>query len=102
MQDSTDEILKKMVTSLNANSAVQCARDAVCFDQSKVAKLSANQITSPVYVVAPTQIDYIAEIFGNQVASALNMLAFAPKIKQVAKESLIKAFGAAKTQGSKK
>lgn len=62
-------------------------------------KLRPEQISSEVFVVSPTQINYIAEIFANATADAMNMRAFAPKIRQLAEKSLRTALTAAKKQG---
>lgn len=62
-------------------------------------KLRPEQISSEVFVVAPTQINYIAEMFANSVADAMNMRAFAPKIRTLAEKSLRAALQSAKKQG---
>ncbi|MCL2331061.1 MAG: hypothetical protein FWC61_00770 [Proteobacteria bacterium] len=62
--------------------------------------LSPDQITSQVFVIAPTQISYIAEIFANSVADAMNMRAFAQKIKILAEQSLRAALTVARKQGA--
>ncbi len=67
--------------------------------QQPVKKLNPADITSDVYIVAPTQIEYIARIFGNTVADRMNMRTFAPKIRQIAEQALRHALGSAKTQG---
>ncbi len=61
--------------------------------------LDTSNITSEVYVIAPTQIEFIAKIFGDGVADAMNMRAFAPKIRQLAEQSLRAGLAAAKRQG---
>lgn len=63
--------------------------------------LNPKDITSDVYIVAPTQIEYIARLFGNTVADTMNMRTFAPKIRQIAEQALRHALTSAKTQGSK-
>ncbi|MCL2749375.1 MAG: hypothetical protein FWE50_04870 [Alphaproteobacteria bacterium] len=63
-------------------------------------RLRPEQISSEVFVVAPTQINYIAEIFANSVADAMNMRAFAPKIRTLAEKSLRSALTTAKKQGA--
>lgn len=63
-------------------------------------KLQPEQIASEVFVVAPTQINYIAEMFANSVADAMNMRAFAPKIRALAEKSLRAALQSAKKQGA--
>jgi len=67
-----------------------------------VHKLSTSDITSDVYVIAPTQIEYIAQIFGDSVADAMNMRTFSQKIKQIASASLRHALTAARHQGEGK
>lgn len=61
--------------------------------------LKTSDITSEIYTIAPTQIDYIARIFGDGVADAMNMRAFAPKIRQIAAASLRNALRAARKMG---
>jgi len=63
-------------------------------------RLRPEQISSEVFVVAPTQINYIAEIFANSVADSMNMRAFSPKIRALAEKSLRTALTAAKKQGA--
>ncbi|MDR0741646.1 MAG: hypothetical protein LBF28_02640 [Rickettsiales bacterium] len=66
-----------------------------------IQKLHISEISSEVHVIAPTQIEYIAQVFGDAVADAMNMRAFAAKIRQIAEHSLRHALGAAKKQGAK-
>lgn len=67
--------------------------------KENVQQLNTNNISSEVFVIAPTQIEYIAQIFGDAVADAMNMRTFAPKIRLIAERSLRNALGAAKKQG---
>ncbi|MBQ2005675.1 MAG: hypothetical protein II219_02595 [Alphaproteobacteria bacterium] len=67
-----------------------------------VQKLSTANITSETYTIAPSQIDYIAQIFGNTVADTMNMRTFAPKIRMIAERALRHALGAARAMGEKK
>ena len=67
--------------------------------QESVHKLNPANITSDVFIIAPTQIEYIARLFGNTVADTMNMRTFAPKIRQIAEQALRHALGAAKKQG---
>ena len=67
-----------------------------------VQQLKTESITSDVYVIAPTQIEYIAHIFGNTVADTMNMRTFAPKIRQIAEHALRHALQSAKHMGEKK
>lgn len=64
-----------------------------------VQQLNPENITSDVYIIAPTQIEYIARLFGNTVADTMNMRTFAPKIRQIAEQALRHALNAAKKQG---
>ncbi len=67
----------------------------------QVQQLKTSDITSEVFTVAPTQIEYIAQIFGDNVADAMNMRTFAPKIRQIAEDALRNALMAARRQGAK-
>lgn len=67
-----------------------------------VQKLNPANITSDVFVIAPTQIEYIAQIFGDSVADAMNMRTFAQKIRLIAEQSLRTALSAARHQGEKR
>ncbi len=66
-----------------------------------VQKLNPESITSDIYVIAPTQIEYIARLFGNTVADTMNMRTFAPKIRQIAEQALRHALGNARKMGEK-
>jgi len=66
-----------------------------------VISLSTDQITSPVFIISPTQISYIAENFASLVASTLNMRAMTPKIREIAEKSLRDALTSARKQGKK-
>lgn len=70
--------------------------------RESVHRLNPSSITSEVFVIAPTQIEYIAQIFGDSVADAMNMRTFAQKIRQIAEQSLRTALNAAKHQGEKR
>ena len=67
-----------------------------------VQNLDTESINSEVYVIAPTQIEYIAHIFGNTVADTMNMRTFAPKIRQIAEHALRHALKNAKHMGENK
>ena len=67
-----------------------------------VQELNINDITSEIYTIAPTQLDYIAKLFGDTVADTMNMRTFAPKIRQIARVALNHALKSARTQGAKK
>ena len=80
MENSIEDILKKTTPS--------------------AFKLRPEQISSEVFIVAPTQINHIAELFANSVADTMNMRAFAPKIRALAEKSLRTALQSAKKQGA--
>ena len=67
----------------------------------QIHKLNPKDITSDVFIIAPTQIEYIARLFGNTVADTMNMRTFAPKIRQIAEKALRHALNSARSQGEK-
>lgn len=64
-----------------------------------VRQLSTHDITSEIYTISPTQIEYIARVFGDSVADAMNMRAFAGKIREIANTSLRNALNSARHMG---
>ncbi|HIS71006.1 MAG TPA: hypothetical protein IAD02_03405 [Candidatus Enterousia intestinigallinarum] len=70
--------------------------------EQTVRRLNPANITSEVYIVAPTQIEYISQIFADNVADTLNLRTFAQKIRQIAEQSLRTALSAARHQGEKR
>ena len=67
--------------------------------EQQARRLNPANITSQVYIIAPTQIEYISQIFADSVADAMNMRTFAQKIPQIAEQSLRTALSAARHQG---
>ena len=67
--------------------------------RTPITELKTTDITSTVYTISPTQIEFIARIFGDSVANAMNMRAFAGKFRDVATQSLRYALDAAKHMG---
>ena len=61
--------------------------------------LKTTEITSEVYTIAPTQMEYIAALIGNTVADSMNMRAFAPKIRAIAMRALTSALKSARHMG---
>ena len=61
--------------------------------------LKHNEITSDVFVIAPSQIDIISKKFGMAVAEAMNVRPLSQKISEIANEILIKTLHNAKTMG---
>ncbi len=69
--------------------------------ESTARRLNPANITSEVFIIAPTQIEYISQIFADNVADTLNLRTFSQKIRQVAEQSLRMALNAARHQGEK-
>jgi len=67
-----------------------------------IQRLNPSNITSEVFIIAPTQIEYISRLFADSVADTMNMRTFAPKIRQIAEESLRRALNAARHMGAGK
>ena len=67
--------------------------------RTPVRPLNTTDITSEVYTISPTQIEFIARIFGDSVADTMNMRAFAPKIREIATQSLRNALIRARHMG---
>ena len=59
-----------------------------------VYRLNPSNITSEVFVIAPTQIEYISQIFADSVADAMNMRTFVQKLRT--------ALSAARHQGERR
>lgn len=74
--------------------------DIVFNMKDSIHELKPEQISSEVFVIAPTQVEYIATLMGNGVADSMNMRAFAPKIRKIAEQSLRAALASAKKQGA--
>ena len=67
-----------------------------------ITNLQPADITSDVFVIAPSQLDYIANVFGRAFAETMNMKTFTNRICQVAKDSLRTALKSAKKMGEDK
>lgn len=67
--------------------------------RTNVTELKTSDITSTVYTISPTQIDFIARIFADSVANAMNMRAFAGRFREIATQSLHNALDRAKHMG---
>ena len=67
--------------------------------RTPITELKTTDITSTVYTISPTQIEYIARIFGDSVANAMNMRAFAGKFREIANQSLRNALDHARHRG---
>ena len=67
--------------------------------KTDVQNLKAADITSDVFVISPTQIEFISQSFGDAVAAAMNVRPLSHKIREVAKDILIQTLKHAKTMG---
>ena len=61
--------------------------------------LKTEDITSEIYTIAPTQMEFIATMIGNTVADSMNMRTFAPKIRAIAMQALQSALKSARHMG---
>ena len=67
--------------------------------KNNITTLNTSDISSEVFVIAPSQIDFISEKFGDAVAEAMNMRPLSQKIRKIAAETLVKILQSAKTMG---
>ena len=67
--------------------------------RTPVTELKTSDITSTVYTISPTQLEFIARIFADSVADSMNMRAFAGKFREIANQSLKNALERAKHMG---
>ncbi len=81
--------------------AVKVFYDIVFNMKDSIAKLTPDQITSDIFIVAPTQIEHIAKLMGDTVADTMNMRTFAPKLREIAAAALKKGLASARTSGTK-
>jgi len=68
--------------------------------RENITTLSPEDITSDVFIIAPSQIDTISKNFGNAVAEAMNVRPLAGKIRQIAYEILTETLHNAKKMGA--
>jgi len=66
---------------------------------TNVQMLKHNEISSDVFIIAPSQIDIISQKFGDAVAETMNIRPLSQKIREIAAEILIKTLQEAKTMG---
>jgi len=67
--------------------------------KSGVQQLKTSEISSDVFVISPTQIEWISKNFGDAVAEAMNVKPLAQKLRQIAAETLVNVLRSAKTMG---
>jgi len=61
--------------------------------------LKRNEISSDVFIIAPSQIDAISKKFGDAVAEAMNIRPLSQKIRKIAAEILTQILQDAKKMG---
>ena len=67
--------------------------------KENVQKLDPRNISSDVFIIAPSQIDVISKKFGDAMAVAMNVRPLANKIQQMAADILLQTLREAKTMG---
>lgn len=67
--------------------------------KTNIRELKNSEISSEIFVIAPTQIDFISKTFGEAVAEAMNIRPLTDKIQAIAHETLVSALHRAKTMG---
>lgn len=67
--------------------------------QTNIRELKQSEISSEIFVISPVQIDIISKIFADAVAQEMNIRPLSEKIRQIAKETLIKTLKYAKKSG---
>ena len=67
--------------------------------RENITTLNTENISSDVFIIAPSQIDAISKKFGNAVAEAMNVRPLAGKIRQIAYEILTQTLHDAKKMG---
>jgi len=67
--------------------------------KNDIKTLKPSEISSDVFIIAPSQIDAISKNFGDAVAEAMNVRPLAGKIRQIAADTLIKVLIEAKRMG---
>ena len=67
--------------------------------KDNITTLNTENITSKVFIIAPSQIDTISKQFGSAVAEAMNVHPLANKIRQIAHEILTQTLQDAKKMG---
>ena len=67
--------------------------------KEQIQTLKPSEISSDVFIIAPSQINAISKQFGDAVAEAMNVRPLSAKIRQIASEILIKTLTDAKNMG---
>ena len=64
-----------------------------------IQQLKPSEITSDVFIIAPSQIEWISKTFGDAVAETMNIRPLSQKIRKIAMETLIQVLNDAKKMG---
>ena len=67
--------------------------------KTPVQELKTSEITSDVYVISPSLLDYISSNFGDAVAQEMNIKPMAAKIREIAAKTLKNVLQKTKTIG---
>ena len=67
--------------------------------KGNVIPLKHSEISSDVFVIAPSQIDAISQKFGDTVAEVMNIRPLSQKIRKIAADVLKETLNNAKTMG---
>ena len=67
--------------------------------KSNIQMLKRNEISSDVFIIAPSQIDAISQKFGDAVAETMNIRPLSQKIREIAAETLTQILQDAKKMG---
>ena len=71
------------------------------FMKSNITELKQSDITSEVFLISRTQIDFISANFGDAMAEALNLKSLYYKFRKIAADTLVKALNSASTMGGR-
>ncbi len=67
--------------------------------KENIRTLQHNEISSDVFIIAPSQIDAISQKFGDTIAEVMNIRPLSQKIRKIAAEILKETLHNAKTMG---
>ena len=76
-----------------------CKKKGAFMMKTDIQNLKTTEITSDVFVISPTQIDFISQTFGDAVAAAMNVRPLSHKIREIAQDILIQTLKRAKSMG---
>ena len=76
-------------------------REGRYFMKSNITELKPSDITSEVFLISKTQIDFISANFGDAMAEALNLKSLSYKFRKIAADTLVKALNSASTMGGR-